>query len=126
MSKQGDAAPALNEVRAAVAAAVAMGLTKKSAILAKALPAIAAARREGFTHLQIHVSIRAGGLVLTAAYYSNCYAREMRKQSKKTKARHEPIIQPAATHASMADELRRVRNVGRKDYSKLIKRKSKS
>ena len=62
-----------------MAGAIAQGLKKKAAILAKALQAINAAKQDGFSHAQIHAAITAGGLELTPAYYENLYAREMRK-----------------------------------------------
>ena len=71
MTDTGETASALGRVRAAVAGAIAQGLKKKAAILAKALHQINAAKQDGFSHAQIHAAITAGGLELTPAYYEN-------------------------------------------------------
>ncbi len=133
MSSEGIPESALDRVRAAVAAAVALGLKKKAAILAKALPKINQARSEGFAHGQILEVIRDGGLSLTPAYYENLYAREMRKHKARSMVQETPPRPPVIERkdqpefparsgfSSSADELRRARNIGRQDFSKLIK-----
>ena len=123
-----------------MAAAVELGLKKKTAILAKALPQINAARGEGFSHAQIYQAILAGGLKLTPAYYENLYARESRKEAARQTVKAGREADPSEDQSgdeedgqqsndkregfsSSADELRRARAVSRQDFSKLIKRR---
>jgi hypothetical protein len=75
-----DSLTALDRVRTVVAANVALGIKKKSTILAKALRVINEARKERYSHEQIFEALVKGGLEITPGYYQNLYSRESNKR----------------------------------------------